>query len=259
MIETYEYEEAPRKKRGSPGRVWNIMSGMTLLATAILAGVFLLIYINPYVPFNPFPPPVIPALLQLPTPTKTLMLVLPPTWTPTMTQEPTPTATLRPTSTLAPSPTPSTLITPTPDLLATIAAGDTPVPSATPAGMPFVIKGDQATYLANIARPEKGCEWMGVAGRVFDLRGATVQGQQILLGGSLPGTSMPMITLTGLAQEYGPGYYEFTLTDKPLASTGKLWIQMVDQAGLAMSDKYYFNTYDDCQKNMILIDFQQVK
>ena len=65
--------------------------------------------------------------------------------------------------------------------------------------------------------------------------------------------------MTGTAPEYGKGGYEFVLADQPIASTNTLWIQLLDQADLPLSDKIYFSTYDTCEQNLILINFQQVK
>src|SRR5687767_14237840 len=73
-----------------------------------LAGTFLIIS-NPQVPFNPLPPPTLPALMEFPsaTPTFTPSATFTPSYTPTITL--TPTATNTPT----PSATPTATFTPT--------------------------------------------------------------------------------------------------------------------------------------------------
>jgi hypothetical protein len=103
---------------------------------------------------------------------------------------------------------------------------------------------------------------MGVAGRVFNLSGSPIQGQQVMLNGVLAGVALPptgMITLTGLATQYGPNYYEFTLAEEPVASSGTLWLQLLDQSGVPVSEKIFFDTYADCDRNLIIIDFEQVR
>lgn len=101
---------------------------------------------------------------------------------------------------------------------------------------------------------------MGVAGQIFDLSGAPISGQQVRIGGFLDGKSVDMLTLTGLTSAYGTaGFYEFSLSDKPIASNKSLWVQLLDQAGLTMSEKVYFETYDSCEKNLIFINFKQVR
>ena len=240
------------KRRSISSLVWNVLTVIVLLMVLGVVGVFGVLFFNPQVGFNPFPPPTLPAVLDFPTITPTLRELLPPTWTPPPTQVPTDTPPPRPTATFPPTPTFFSL---NPTLAGTGEATSTP-------SMPFVVQGRVAQAIPNIAYPDLECNWMGVAGRVFDLRGSPVTGQQVQLGGVLPGVSNIgnfNITLTGLAPQYGPGYYEFKLADKPIASDGTLWLQLLDQAGLPMSDKVYFSTYDDCEKNLILINFEQVR
>jgi hypothetical protein len=68
-----------------------------------------------------------------------------------------------------------------------------------------------------------------------------------------------MMTLSGVALTYGRSGYEFKLADAPIASKGVLWLQLLSQAGIPLSDKIYFDTYNDCNKNLIIIDFKQVR
>jgi hypothetical protein len=102
---------------------------------------------------------------------------------------------------------------------------------------------------------------MGVGGQVVDMNGAPVTGLIIQLGGVLPGVKIPehFITLTGVAINYGRSGYEFKLADKPIKSSRSLWLQLLSQAGGFLSDKVYFDTYDNCEKNLIVIDFKQVR
>lgn len=250
-MENFDYNASPQPARQTSALIFNILTGITLLGVLCFSGAFLTIFINPNSGLNPFPPPTLPAALNFPTATPTLRALLPPTWTPVPTEIPTATHTPRPTATLPPTDTPFSLVTEPPE-----------TPTPTSGGMPFVLQSGSPVAIANIAYPELGCNWMGIAGQVFDLSGAAVPGQQVQLGGILAGVPVPgglMITLTGLAPQYGPGYYEFTLADKPTASKGTLWIQLLDQAGLPMSEKVYFDTYDDCQKNLIIINFKQMR
>jgi hypothetical protein len=67
------------------------------------------------------------------------------------------------------------------------------------------------------------------------------------------------LAMTGLAPQYGLGGFELTLADKLFASAGTLWIQLLDQQNLPLSNRIYFDTYDDCAKNLIIIYFSQVQ
>lgn len=102
---------------------------------------------------------------------------------------------------------------------------------------------------------------MGVGGQVLDMSNAPVIGLIIRLGGGLPGVRIPEDTfsLTGLALSYGRSGYEFTLANQPIASTGQLWIQLLNQEGGPLSEQVYFDTYSDCDKNLIIIDFVQTR
>ena len=64
--------------------------------------------------------------------------------------------------------------------------------------------------------------------------------------------------MTGLAPQYGQGGFEFTLANQLIATTGTLWIQLLDQQNLPLSERIYFDTYNDCEKNLVIIYFNQV-
>lgn len=248
-------EPVAYRRHSSLGIVWNILTVLVLIGVLCLGGYSMMIFINPQSGLNPFPPPTLPVALQFPTETPTPRGILPPTWTPEPTNPPTETPTPRPSATLPPTPTFFSLV-------ATEATSEEVIPEATVGGMPFVLKGGKVAAIENFAYPEAGCDWMGVAGRVFDLRDSVILGQQVQLGGVLPGAPGPgdfSLTLTGLATRYGAGFYEFTLANRPIASSGTLWLQVLDQQGLPMSDKVYFDTYAECDKNLILVDFEQVR
>lgn len=102
---------------------------------------------------------------------------------------------------------------------------------------------------------------MGVGGQVVDLSGGPVTGLIIRLGGRLAerNLSQPLLNLTGVARNYGESGYEFTLADHPIPSRGSLWLQLLDQSGFPLSDKFFFDTFDSCDKNLIIINFKQVR
>jgi hypothetical protein len=105
-----------------------------------------------------------------------------------------------------------------------------------------------------------GCDWSGVAGQATSMNGEAVRGLFVQLGGSMPGVeSVDKLVMTGLAPQYGQGGFEITLADKLIASSGTLWVQLLDAQNLPLSEKIYFNTYDDCQKNLVIIYFSQVR
>ena len=44
-----------------------------------------------------------------------------------------------------------------------------------------------------------------------------------------------------------------------MGTTSTLWIQLEDVQGLPMSERIYFDTYADCEHNLVVIYLQQVR
>ena len=245
-----EDDDAPKPVDRS-GIVWNILTVLVLLTAVCVGVVFLTIFLNPHVSYNPFPPSVMPVRAELAPPTPTPPKVLPPTWTPAPTGIPTNTS-------LPEEPEVADTPVPTVGDTGEETENDEPV-----GGMPVVLHDGSPQYIpATSFHPDLGCNWMGVAGQVIDVNGAPVQGLIVEVGGTLAGKNIGNPTIlqaTGLAIAYGEAGYEVKLADEPIISTHALWIQVLDQAGLPLSDKIYFDTYQDCDKNLIIIYFKQVE
>jgi hypothetical protein len=268
-MDSFDYsDESLETNRDSAGVIWNILTVIVLLMTlCVCVGVGVLL-VNPQNELNPFPPPTLPAEAEYPTATPTPKSVLPPTWTPAPTiiptQTPAPTNTLIPTNT-----TPPTEVVASPTLenptdtpgegqpTATLEAGtDTATPTV---DMPFVLHPGDPVAIPNIAYPELGCNWMGVGGRAFDLSSAAIEeGLFVQLGGTFSNEPVEMLGMIGMVDYYGPGSYEFVLGEELVASTQTLWVQLFDQAMLPLSEQIKFDTFADCDRNLILINFNQV-
>jgi hypothetical protein len=221
---------------------FNLLTLMVLTMSCGAGLLVLLVFVNPQMSLNPFPPPPLPALVALPTSTPTPLISLPPTWTPT--------ADLRPTSTMTAQP----LVTGAPTDGTLEGAG-----SELEEGMPFVLQPGNPVAIANFSHPDLGCNWMGVAGQVIALDNVPIPGLMVQLGGVLDGNLMVPVTVTGTATQYGEGAYEFTLDSQPKASQKTLWVQLLDQDGNPLSEKIYFDTFEDCEKALVLVNFNQVK
>jgi hypothetical protein len=248
---SFDFKDEPSHSQSIGTIVLYALSILALIGVLCVACFFISVFTNPYSSFNPFPPPTLPVLASLPSETPTaIVITLPPSWTPTITAIPSLTSTLQPTSTLPPTPTPVNL-SPTPTVTET----------KPPSGYAFEIREGSPMAIPNIYHPELGCTWMGVGGQVVDANGAPVTGLIIELGGELPGVKIPehFITLTGVAINFGRSGYEFKLADRPVTSRKSLWLQLLNQSGGFLSDKVYFDTYEECEKNLIVIDFKQVR
>jgi hypothetical protein len=242
VFDYYDEEANSRNKVKQGALVLNILTVLILLAALLVGSFFLIIFLNPQSSINPFPPPTLPALIPTSTVTPTSAVQLPATWTPTPPPPPT----------ITPSPEPTYTLTP---------EGEQPTLENTRdpnKGMPFVIQDGHPQYIPNIYHPDAGCDWLGIGGQVTGLDGGAVLYLSIKLEGSLAGEEVKLITISGTAPQYGQAGYEFALSDQPIDSNQSLSLQLLDQADLPLSDKFYFDTYNDCDKNLILINFNQI-
>jgi hypothetical protein len=136
---------------------------------------------------------------------------------------------------------------------------DTPTAGPTPV-FSFVLQAGSPQAIPNIYYPDAGCNWMGVAGQATALNGGPAAGLIVQLGGTLEGKLFETrISLTGVSPQIGPGGYEIQLADKAIASNNSMWIQLVDVGNMPFSDKIFFDTFADCEKNLIIINFKQIK
>ncbi|MFZ3079319.1 MAG: hypothetical protein WA109_06505 [Bellilinea sp.] len=244
-------EQGIKKKTVMRENYWNALTVVALLTTLAVVVLLLVIFNNPAVGVNPYPPPAkvgeIVPLSASETPTS-----LPPTWTPII--EPTLPAIDPPTA--VPSPTTAVLI-----VAGTPAAAQSPLPTSEttkPGKFAFGLQAEPQGISASLYEPTRGCAWMGVAGRVFDIQNRPVKGIRVAINGWLGNRSIKLLSLTGTALQYGLSGYEFTLADAPRATVGQLTIQLFDQSDLPLSDLIVLDTYVECERNLILVDFKQV-
>ena len=240
----------PKARRGLGRLLVNCLSFVFVLASLISASGIAAVFANPGLievidPFLPGPDleaaPTVPPTLGFPTATNTPEIQLPPTWTPTATV----TSTSSPTASATPEPT----------------ATDTPVP-ATPTAeatteAPFVVQPGSNVLVANFAN-DLGCAWLGVAGQVFDKDRNPLVGITVHVEGQLAGALANQDSVTGSNPRIGPAGYTINLSDHPIASNGTMWIQLMDTAGLDLSDQVYFSTSVNCDKNLVFINWNEL-
>ncbi len=252
--------EEPQKNAPRPPRARKnydgVLNGCSL---ALLAGIavsvvfILMVFNNPQASYNPFPPPTMIPTLFIPT-------ITPRPTSPFATAAPTATFSVAPLVTDTPDqPTPTAIQgTPLDTLSSGTAAPATPTAKVTPV-YSFEIQGDPKAIDATLFDPNHGCSWTGVAGRAYDLQNGPVTKLEVQLFGILDGNLLSLTSLTGTSTQYGPSGFEFTLANKPVASSQRLWIRLVDQAGVPLSDRIFFDTFAECTKNLVVINFKQVK
>lgn len=125
--------------------------------------------------------------------------------------------------------------------------------------MPFIPFGDPELLSSDLLLPNLGCDWLVIAGEVWDLKGEPVIGLTLHLFGEIGGVEVDQQVVSGSAITYGESGYEFRLEGLVVNSWDTLFLQLVDTNGLPLSNPYGLRTYDDCQKNMILINLKQVR
>ena len=259
--------EKVKKKSNRPARridaLWNILTVLVIVGMVAAAGFFGLIYMYPSSHLNPFPQAALPATLVLPSSTIT---PLPPTGTMTSTpfgwKPPTasPTVTIPVTPSDTPIPLTPTNTLPGPQLTSTVNPQFTLTPTDdSNAYYTFATQSPPEAVAVTLFSSERGCQWMGIAGHVVDMQNRPMAGLIVQLSGTLGTRLINQTSLTGLAPQYGNNNgYEFTLSNVPIDSHATLWIRLIDQANLPLSPKIRFDTYSDCSRNLILINFKQV-
>jgi hypothetical protein len=153
-----------------------------------------------------------------------------------------------PTETALPSLT-ATPTSPPAQVPATPAPTETPLPA-----IRFYMQPGTPMRTQNFVAPESGCNWMGIAGQVFDLNGNPMPGVVIEVGGSLNGQPIQQLALTGSSPSVGPGGYVVALADHPIPSDGTIWFQLLDQEGNPKTSRILLTTSDRCEENLTLIN-----
>ena len=240
-------QSAPRRS-GRSMQLWDILSILMLALTGCLAVYFGLIFINPNSSLNVLPPGGLNFGPKIATPTVT-PIQLEPTWTASPTLELTPSDTPRPTFTPFASNTPFSLIPAT-------RTSKPPTPTRTP-------KADFSVTInyipSTIFYPELGCSYFGIGGEAVDVKNAPYKFGIVKIGGTLDGQTIDPeahTTVTGVATQFGQGGFEIVLNLPLTDSKGTLWVQLFDVAGVPQSERKEFNTYNDCQKNLIQVRFK---
>jgi hypothetical protein len=132
--------------------------------------------------------------------------------------------------------------------------------TSTPELFPFVLDGEPEPISSDYIRPQLGCDYLLIAGQVWDLQGDPVlDSAQVHLFGELAGYTLDEYSLPGSAIVYGQSGYEFILKDLVVDSFNTLVVQLEDLDGNPLSSPYFIQTYQDCQRNLILVNFKKVR
>jgi hypothetical protein len=215
----------------------DVLTSALLYATMMIGGLYLFIFLEPQTAINPFPPPTMPVRAVLATNTPT----------------PSP-------ATATPLPTTGTgvVVTDTgvPPTAIVVAPESTAVPTTEPAaastGFAYELQEGSIGYTTQFAYPDLDCAWMGIAGTVFDSEGNAAEDVIVHVEGP---DGFVIDAIAGTRPEFGPAGYEVTLANAPIDSDQIYVIQLLDVFGEPASDRYAVTTFNDCDRNLILVNF----
>ena len=242
MNDDFDFDGKQSRPQSRPMQTWDVLSILVLIISTCIAAYFVFIFISPDSPFNILPP----GGRGPKTPTVTVTaLQLQATWTASPTLELTPSDTPRPTFTPFFTNTPFSLVPPT----------KTAKPTSTPKAPFTALSVTQVE--STIIHPDLACNWAGIGGTVVDANNSPVIGTVVVLRGTLDGSAIEQQTVTGINKEYGPSGFEFVLGNAPIASNKTLYVQLVDQQNIPLSDPAPFSTSTDCSKNLVMVRFKK--
>lgn len=221
-----------------------------------------------------------PTLLPTPSDTPTLTPSKTPTAsdTPTETNTPTPlpptaTNTSLPSSTPLPSDTPLPTETPTktPTDTKTPVPSKTPLPTRTPKGFVASQAAPQASPTSNApfalaagspsAGPNPdattGCKFQALAGQVRDLANQPLKTRIRISVAGPKGVGVQTTPSPLNDTLYSPGSWLFPVDNK--VSTASFTVQLLNSTGAPLSDKVPVKFTGDCQKNIIYVNFVQMR
>jgi hypothetical protein len=220
--ETQEKNQISKPDRGiKSGLIYVFLSIFLLISSVLLIIFFIYTFFVPDNSLNPFPPDSVVTLSSAVDPT--------PTSTPTNTPAP-PTATPKP----------------FPDVVPTLEKG-----------VLFEVQNGTPIYTPH----QSGCQFMYVGGSILDLDGNSLSGISVRLSGVIDG--YPELTLeavSGSALQYSSGGFEIQIGDfGPIATQNGVYLQLFLEDGSSASPMISFSTSGDCSRNLININFLQVR
>ncbi len=131
------------------------------------------------------------------------------------------------------------------------------MPTVVPANLKFTVQDSSPVYIPNFAHPTEACNWMGIAGQVFNKAGSPMPNVVVVAEGYLDGKPLELISLTSLASAYGPGGFELPLALKTIASKNAVYLSVYDLDGNLLSNPLALETFTDCEKNLIIANFKE--
>ncbi len=133
----------------------------------------------------------------------------------------------------------------------------TPTPTEKP--MPFVIKGTPKGYPNAMLFPQYECEeYLIIGGEILDLRESPVHNLTVKLGGTSGGSLVDFASVSGSVTVFGQSGFGFVIENLRIRESG-ITIQLFDENGVALSALTYLNVTGNCDSNLIIVNYKQVR
>ncbi len=224
-------------------RLLNRLTWLVLGLTALVLACYLIIFLVPSFPLNPWPP-FAQAQLSTVAPTQTPRSTLPPTWTPTPPQTYQPLAT-RPPDTPVPTRTPRATLTPTKS-------------PALPTKSPYKFTTVKPPVLTSDPYGAACGNWGGVGGQVLDLNGAPLAGVSVVgWGGPIP-EQQKRVFVSGSDARINKFYNGDGAYELYIGAPGDFdFFVVVYEKGRPVSPVVKVRMVNDCSRDLALINFQR--
>ncbi len=114
---------------------------------------------------------------------------------------------------------------------------------------PFAVAPEGVLYVSN--QNGRACNWASIAGAVTNADNSPLPG----FGVRVAGDGVSATVFSGTNSSFGDGGYELNLGGAPMVST--FTVHLVTTGGAPLSDVLTVTTRDDCNQNVVIINFIQ--
>ncbi len=121
---------------------------------------------------------------------------------------------------------------------------------------PYRVQVGSPKYLAAFSHAELGCNWLGLAGQVFDFEGRSRAGLVVFATGAFDGRPVNQVAVTGNHSTYGPGGYEIFLSGHLPSGSNTITVQLYNLEGQPLSEPFALKLPTSCDQNLIMMNFQ---
>lgn len=224
-------------------RLLNRLTLVLLGLTALALACYLIIFLVPSFPLNPWPP-IARAVVYTIAPSRTPAPTLPATWTPTPAQTYQPLAT-RPLDTPAPTRTPLASRTPTKS-------------PALPTKSPYKFAPAREPVLTSDKYGASCGNWGGVGGQILDLNGAPLSGVSVVGWGGPISEQDKRVFVSGSDARINKFYSGDGAYELYIGAPGDFdFFVVVYENGRPVSPVVKVRMVNDCSRDLALINFQR--